>query len=145
MRPRMVGILFGPHRFAGRLARLCRINLVVEGDPKAIVLNPGDRTTDGSDIAQFDRQAVAAFHAQIAFAHHTAIGEIADTDAMRLARLLNLNAGEQKQAIARYTPGFKIRHYRIISCAQGHHVPVQSFARGIFAPDLSLEIPRHVR
>lgn len=86
--------------FPGWLAGQSRVDLFVKGDAKAIVLDPGDRTADSSNIAKFDRKTITALHTQVAFAHHPSIGEIAYANAMRLARLLNLDAGEQEQAVA---------------------------------------------
>lgn len=99
-------------RAKGGLSSELRIDFLVERDAESLVLNPGDAASDPADIAQFNFDPVAALDAQRAFAHHSAIREVSDADAMLFAFLFNAHARKQKQAVARITSGLNTRHFR---------------------------------
>ena len=77
-----------------------RIDFLIERDPKALILNPGDASAHATYVAQFDFHAISALHFQIAFGHHAAIRKIAHSHAKQVCVVLNSNVCEEEKAVA---------------------------------------------
>lgn len=99
--------------------RQSRIDLVAKGDAETIVLYPGNRPFDPTEIAQRDPHHLSARRLDRSFGHQATGRKIAHTHTVLADHAVDAQIGHDEQAVARDMPMLVVVHF-------SPHTPAQA-------------------